>query len=589
MFSSEFSAIPHPGEIVGGRYQIVSIVGRGGGGIVYKALEVGINRDVALKVLPPENQLQESAVRRFEREARIVGRLRHPNTVTVYEFNRTAAGLLYIAMEFVDGLPLKTLMENEGPLPPERAVHILKQVLKSLAEAHANGIVHRDLKPANVMLCNVHGESDFVKVLDFGVATALGTEELKVDRDVTRSADVVGTPKYMAPEQFRSEQLTPASDLYAVGCMLFEMLSGYSPFDGETLHVTIARHLFQPPPEPPEFVRAYPRLVELIDRLLNKQPAQRWQSAEEVIKALNTWREGANSSGVQAPRPNPSGLSNTVEESTNQPSGYSEVTNNSGKLNELSAAFNSGQFDASGRPYSSTPSFPHYAGVGAQNYGPQDASLVLPEFKRNDKSKILLVVLLGFTVLAAIGAFVALSSPTEEESTAAGAKVAPEPPAHTPDPTTVSLNQANDRALLLDCIDRSQRAAANSTAHGLPRPTGEAHDLGDPAERPIDKMPPVPDPFPNPNNNTPDNRVVDKPTPKELVSISFEYQPPDASVSVKGAKKSDCKTGKCTIRAEKGASLQIKLSAENRSSKTLDVKADKNLQLPSVVLFRITQ
>jgi eukaryotic-like serine/threonine-protein kinase len=308
-------SMPVMGDMIAGRYEILALIGEGGGGSVYKARQLNVEREVALKLLPAESMDDITAMRRFEREARLISRLRHPNTITVYEFDRTADGVLYIAMELIKGQSLKDGLKQDLSFAPQRAVRILQQSLKSLAEAHSVGIIHRDIKPANIMLCDMHGDPDFVKVLDFGVATVLsdGQSMTQPPDAVPQRGVVGGTPQYMSPEQFRSRDIGAPSDLYSLGVVTFEMLTGFSPFNGETVNDILIKHLFDPIPPIPEFLDDYPVLVQVVRKLLSKEPADRYQSAEEVLEALKQWkgtqgRPGLTSRRLEA-RPSLMGLS----------------------------------------------------------------------------------------------------------------------------------------------------------------------------------------------------------------------------------------------------------------------------------------
>lgn len=268
------------------RYQLLELVGRGGSGVVYKAMDLNLQREVAVKILSADCFNQPGQYENFERESQILRQLRAINTVFFYDYGMTPNGLPYMVMEFVVGQPLKTLLENEGCLEPERVVKILIQVFSSLQEAHDLGFVHRDLKPANIMLLSRVGQSsDFVKVLDFGVAKVV------TEKDDEVKNELVGTPKYMAPEQFRNEPVTPKSDLYSMGCVAYEMLAGFAPFDGDTLHVTIAKHLFMTPPKFNSNVSQYPNLVGTVFKLLQKDPDNRFSSAQAVNDTLAHWRD----------------------------------------------------------------------------------------------------------------------------------------------------------------------------------------------------------------------------------------------------------------------------------------------------------
>jgi serine/threonine protein kinase len=308
-------SMPAAGDMIAGRYEILALIGEGGGGCVYKARQLNVEREVALKLLPAESMDDVAAMRRFEREARLISRLRHPNTITVYEFDRTADGVLYIAMELIHGQTLRDVLARERSCSPQRAVRILQQALKSLAEAHSLEIVHRDIKPANIMLCDMHGDPDFVKVLDFGVATVLadGQSMMQHAEDVTQTVDVVGTPQYMSPEQFRSQDVSVLSDLYSLGVVAFEMLAGFPPFNGQTVNDILIKHLFDPVPALPEQVEDFPVLVQVVRKLLSKDPADRYQSAEEALEALKAWRAGSKTSTQRKLEVRPSLLGLSIE------------------------------------------------------------------------------------------------------------------------------------------------------------------------------------------------------------------------------------------------------------------------------------
>ena len=268
------------------RYQLLELAGRGGSGVVYKAMDLNLQREVAVKILSADGLNQSSQYESFQRESQILRQLRAINTVFFYDCGMTPNGLPYMVMEFVVGKPLKALLEEEGYLDPERVVNILVQVFSSLQEAHDLGFVHRDLKPANIMLLSRVGQSsDFVKVLDFGVAKVLS------EKNDESKNELFGTPKYMPPEQFRNEPVTPQSDLYSMGCVAYEMLAGFAPFDGDTLHVMITKHLFMTPPKFNASIACYPNLVGTIFKLLQKDPAYRFSSAQAVNDALAHWRE----------------------------------------------------------------------------------------------------------------------------------------------------------------------------------------------------------------------------------------------------------------------------------------------------------
>ena len=279
------------GDVLDERYELVELIGRGGCGLVFLANDRNLGRSVAIKVLSGEGLREKGTLEKFEQEGQILRRLHAPNTVFFYDYGETPKHLPYIVMEFVRGTPLKTVLKNEGRLTIKRTVSILSQVFASLAEAHSYGFVHRDLKPGNIMLCNRLGfDEDYVKVLDFGIAKVMKKGE-NIDVNKDHIEDMAGTPKYMPPEQFKNEPLTPAADLYSIGCIAYEMISGYSPFEGDTLHVTVAKHLFMIPPSLNAEVDPYPNVAATVFKLLEKDPANRFASAQQVIDVLEHWKE----------------------------------------------------------------------------------------------------------------------------------------------------------------------------------------------------------------------------------------------------------------------------------------------------------
>jgi len=587
----DHSLMPNPGEVVAGRYEICALVGRGGGGVVYRAQQLGIGRDVALKVLPPEHQLHAAAVRRFEREARLVSRLHHPNTVTLYEYNRTPSGLLYIVMEFVEGVPLKEVLAQHGAIPPARAVPILLQALKSLAEAHSHGIVHRDLKPANIMLCNMYGEPDFVKVLDFGVATALEVDETQFEEDVTRTADVVGTPKYMAPEQFRSQPLTPSSDLYALGCIAFEMLAGYCPFDGETLHVTIAKHLFQPAPQlPAALVEQYPVLTNVVHKLLSKKPEERFERAEEVAEVLENWDGTPGDRTIKAPTFDEvmsyaaqHGIDGDVDPSLLDGPRKDDT---SPGLRDSHAGSNT----ITGVPDHNTPQGPQYPHSNQNNPSatPQNISLP-PETSAqmgsqgsSDKQKWLLVGVIGFAAVLALVAFFVIRGQLESKDEGASAEkgdesvqadaVDPDNDEATPSPTPLvsdadlSVEQLNRATLLHFTASETVNMANTGAVEGALRP------LPDGAKQATPKA----------SNDT---AKVKRPKVRS-VTFKVRYMPKDADVDVRHERSARCRNGTCKIRAREGRDVAITVSADGYTTKKKTVEAADGMGTVSIFLVR---
>ncbi len=290
------------GAVLCGRYRLTKLIGQGGMGSVYEAHDRQMaDRQVAVKVLAAHLTTDETQVTRFEQEARAANQLRHPNTISVLDFGHTEDGLLFMALEYLHGETLTQVMRH-GPLDPARGLYMLRQVCKSLAEAHAKGIIHRDLKPDNIFVCEIYGESDFIKVIDFGIAKlAVGGAEL------TQAGKMFGTPRYLSPEQAQGLPLTATSDLYSLGVILFEMLTGQVPFHADDSLSIAIKHVQEPAPAlrdvAPE-LRVPPELEQMVARMLAKRPASRFQSAEQVLAALDASLD-ALGAGVRATSPLP--------------------------------------------------------------------------------------------------------------------------------------------------------------------------------------------------------------------------------------------------------------------------------------------
>ncbi len=273
------------GKVIGDRYRLTELVGRGGFGDVYKAFHLGTHENVALKIMRPDLSMAANAVERFTAEARLSASLRHPNTVRVFDFGTTPDQELYLAMEFLDGVSLEVLLDGRGKLGPKRTTHLAIQILKSLAEAHSRQVVHRDLKPENIFVLELAGEKDFVRVIDFGIAKFLGD-----DANLTQAGAILGTPHTMSPEQVRGEALDGRSDLYALAVVMYRCLAGAYPCDGDNQFNVLAAHLTEEPPPLKHFgVHVDPALEAIVQRALCKPRQKRYPDAESMRQALENW------------------------------------------------------------------------------------------------------------------------------------------------------------------------------------------------------------------------------------------------------------------------------------------------------------
>jgi len=282
---------PRTGEVLARKYELRSVIGRGGFGVVYEALHLGINRKIALKVLLPEFMDKDSDLAiRFRREALLASELRHPNTITLYDYGQNEGGILYMAMEFVEGRTLANVLRDEAPIPAYRVVHIARQILGSLHEAHQRGIIHRDLKPGNIMLTRLRGDPDFVKVLDFGIAKAISSDLLsqpEMGQTLTQEGRFCGTQRYMAPEQFRNAPISTSVDLYSLGLICYELLTGLPAVTGETMVDLIVAQVTAADLTIPAHIEMPDHQREALHRALRKNPAERFENAVAFLAALD--------------------------------------------------------------------------------------------------------------------------------------------------------------------------------------------------------------------------------------------------------------------------------------------------------------
>ena len=291
---SEYAAIksdPLIGATMAGRFHILGRVGTGGMGTVYRAEQVGLARQVALKVLKQEASYDRETVARFQREAKAMSMLLHANTVRVFDFGEDPSGHLYLAMELLEGELLTARSEREGTLEVRQAIEIVQQILRSLSEAHSKGLIHRDLKPDNIYLARIEGHTGpVVKVLDFGIAKVFRDDGKPMDQLETQAGTVFGTPRYMSPEQAQGKPLDQRSDLYSVGVLLYQLLVGHPPFIDDDAVVVMAKHIRDQPAPPRKAAPERPipaSLERVVLRALAKDPSARPASADELDRELS--------------------------------------------------------------------------------------------------------------------------------------------------------------------------------------------------------------------------------------------------------------------------------------------------------------
>lgn len=279
------------GSVIAGNYHITKKLGEGGMGAVYLGEHVKMGRKSAIKVMTQSMAHDPDAIARFNREATNAARINHPNVCAIYDFGETSDGLIYLAMEFIEGGSLSSVVE-QGPVPPARAAAILEQAGQALSAAHHLGIVHRDLKPDNIMISKGRDGTDVVKVVDFGIAKAMGGEE---GQKVTKTGLVVGTPEYMSPEQLSGDKLDGRSDIYSLALVFYRMLTGTLPFQADSAQETMIKRLTD---DPMPLNDAMPgsnfpaRLQAVMDRALTRMPAERYASASEFARDAARALEG---------------------------------------------------------------------------------------------------------------------------------------------------------------------------------------------------------------------------------------------------------------------------------------------------------
>ncbi len=273
------------GMVIGDKYELTELIGEGAMGWVYRGIHRSLQSSIAIKLMKPSVEPDDTRDKRFEQEARAASALNSPHIISIIDFGRTPGGLLFIISEFLRGDPLSSLIASQAPLPLPRALRIIDQILSAVYEAHEVGLVHRDMKPENVIITPLRSGEDFVKVLDFGIAKLGGDKNQRL----TIQGQLFGTPAYMAPEQIRGQEVTPRTDLYACAIILYEMLTGFEPFRSESVMEVLSMQLHndpQPLRDAPAAAHLPQELEAVLMKALSKDPADRFEDAAELRQAL---------------------------------------------------------------------------------------------------------------------------------------------------------------------------------------------------------------------------------------------------------------------------------------------------------------
>ncbi len=297
---------PSPTELFGipisplqGRYEFITVIGAGGAGVIYKAKQKPLGRPVAVKMIH-SHLVNVTALKRFLQEAKTISTMHHPNIISVHDFGVSEDNQPYMVMDYVEGTTLSDYIKKEGALEPEFAVNLAMQICDGLSHAHSHNVLHRDLKPNNVMLVPLAAGEHHLRVLDFGLAKLFAEDE-QADH-LTKTGETVGTPAYMSPEQVMGKKLSPRSDIYSLGCLMYHCLTGFVPFGGATKMETMLKQLNDPPPPFSEYdIDVSERLEELVMQLLSKDPTGRPESMAQVkerLKALMSYHSSGNVSAL---------------------------------------------------------------------------------------------------------------------------------------------------------------------------------------------------------------------------------------------------------------------------------------------------
>jgi serine/threonine protein kinase len=426
------------GKEIAGRYRIIKKLGEGGMGAVYRGEQISLKRAVAVKLLRPELGANQLILRRFNAEAEAVAKLSHPNTVNIFDFGQDADGSLFIAMEYIEGRSLRETLQRDGAFPAQRALAIALQVAASLSDAHAHSIVHRDLKPDNVMLQDRGKQKDVVRVLDFGIAK-LRDDSRATQMAMTQDGDMLGTPQYMAPEQIKGESIDGRTDIYALGCLIYEMVTARLPYEAPSIMAMLSKHLLEdvvPPSQRRPDLALSPAIDQLVAAAMAKEPSARPETMEQFADLI---------SGLMVAMPRDPNRSGPVPLVGLHPSGGHGAMLTPPALSAYGPA-PTPQNMSFGSP--TPPSGPYMPGAHSQPYSPQGyghppiaPTAMIGHGDRPKKSRAPLFAILGVLVLGG-GAVAAWQiTKNDDKPTVAAAETvkdlepAKDPkPAGTPDP-----------------------------------------------------------------------------------------------------------------------------------------------------------
>jgi len=430
---------PLIGRVVNGRFHITSLIARGGMGRVYRAEQAPLGRVCALKVLTPVYQGENDPEfhKRFFLEASIASKITHPNSVTIFDYGQTEDDIYYMAMEYLEGVTLHRAIRMAGFFPEGRVAHIGRQVCRALREAHALGCIHRDLKPANIFLTEHGDEPDFVKVLDFGlVKNVLG--QGGPEDQLTQTGLFMGSPKYMAPEQIRGERVDIRTDVYSLGIIMYEMLTGRVPFERQTSLNTLMAQVNDRPPsllETNPNAKVSPEMEDLVFRCMAKNPEERAASMDEVLASLKRL-VGSGGIGLTGEYRALGAAASGAYAKAEATPGPSRPPMSLGSLRAATLSDGTGSTDGPSVSVSMTgvgsdsQRISHVPSMTPMSAGSPTPSLPPPDFRRGSNVVPAVLGALGASVVGLIAVFaLRTSQPAPETATAVAAlPVAPAPP-----------------------------------------------------------------------------------------------------------------------------------------------------------------